>query len=834
MRLLASLLLLPLLITGCDGGPAKPDSATVPESTPDEDADGDGFGGEDDCNEDDPAVNIGATEICNGIDDDCDTDTDEGTLLTVYDDADGDGYGDPATMQQICEPPAGTVSDNTDCDDSSTIRYPDRPESCDGIDNDCDGETDEDVQLLWYHDDDGDGYGTPGNPAQACDAPEGTVADNTDCDDGDPVRYPGNPEVCDGRDNDCNNQVDEGVLLTFYADSDADGWGGFLTAEACGAPAGYLPVSGDCDDGDPSAYPTATEWCDGVDNDCLGDTDEPDAADAPTWYADADADSWGDPLAPLVQCYQPAGYVGDDEDCDDAEPTTNPAQPEYCDGEDDNCDGVIDEDTAVDASTWYRDADYDNYGDARQSDIACAQPAGFVPDATDCNDANANARPGGSEVCDGIDNDCDGTADAGASDARTWYADADLDGSGAAGISQSACTQPAGYSLDSSDCDDANAAAYPGAPEHCDGFDNDCDGAIDEDAAIEAVIWYEDADGDCYGESASTRYACARPAGWSADRTDCDDANSGVHPGAAEYCDSLDNDCDLSADEGAVDAPTWAVDLDQDGYGNRTLNTVSCAQPAGYIADATDCDDLDDLSYPGAPERCDGEDGDCDGIDDTLGYWDFNEGSGAVAGDLGDLGLDGTITGATWTASGHAGGALDFDGSGDYVTMNYSELVPVTGLTLSAWVQPDSLSSALWSTVASVGSQGTGSLDCCRDTYFLGYFQQYLYFYTDGSINSSIHSSGTWSSHIGGWHHLLAAWSPTGARTLYIDGALVASDTAGPAALTSNGAALRVGADTNTGNPTLYFDGRIDEVKVFNCSVSGTQAYRDFSGGWPF
>ncbi len=173
----------------------------------------------------------------------------------------------------------------------------------------------------------------------------------------------------------------------------------------------------DCDDGDPDISPFALEYCDGVDNDCDGDVDEPDAEDASTWYADTDNDTYGDPDSALVQCAQPSGYGADDQDCDDTEAGVNPAATEICNGLDDDCDGRIDVDpdpSDPDATWYFADTDGDGWGDPNAPTLGCGQtpPAGLADDDFDCDDTNFDVKPLVPEVCgNGIDDDCNGIAD---------------------------------------------------------------------------------------------------------------------------------------------------------------------------------------------------------------------------------------------------------------------------------------------------------------------------------------------------------------------------------------------------------------------------------------
>jgi hypothetical protein len=154
--------------------------------------------------------------------------------------------------------------------------------------------------------------------------------------------------------------------------------------------------------------PEEEDLCDGIDNDGDGEIDED--AEKFTWYVDADGDGYGNPNVTKLSCSQPAGYVADNTDCNDADNTIYPNAPELCDGKDNDCDGLTDEDGGV---TWYKDADGDGYGDASISQKACAQPTGYVADNTDCNDNDADVYPGATEIADGKDNNCNGEIDEG-------------------------------------------------------------------------------------------------------------------------------------------------------------------------------------------------------------------------------------------------------------------------------------------------------------------------------------------------------------------------------------------------------------------------------------
>ena len=581
-----------------------------------------------DCDDTDAAQYPGATEYCNGEDDDCDGIVDEddaADVLTWYADSDGDSFGNAAVGDVDCTQPSGYVADSTDCDDSDPAQYPGADEYCNGEDDDCDGLIDEDDAVdvsTWYADSDGDNYGDASVSQIDCDQPTSYVLDATDCDDDDAAQYPGATEYCNGEDDDCDGDIDEdgaSDVLTWYADSDGDSFGDASVSDIdCDQPSGYVADATDCDDSDAAVYPGATEYCNGYDDDCDGLIDEDDAADSSTWYADSDGDSYGNPAVSDVDCYQPSGYVADSSDCDDTDAAQYPGADEYCNGEDDDCDGVTDEDAAVDVSTWYADGDSDSFGDAGTSQIDCDQPSGYVLDDTDCDDDDATQYPGAVEYCNGEDDDCDGAIDEdGASDVLTWYADSDGDSYGDPAVSDIDCDQPSGYVSDSNDCDDSDAAQYPGADEYCNGEDDDCDGTVDEDDAVDVSVWYADSDSDTFGDLSTTDIDCYQPSGYVADSSDCDDADSAQYPGATEYCNGEDDDCDGVVDEdGATDVLTWYADSDGDSYGNAGSTDIDCTQPSGYVADASDCDDSDAAVYPGATEYCNGYDDDCDGTID--------------------------------------------------------------------------------------------------------------------------------------------------------------------------------------------------------------------------
>lgn len=245
-----------------------------------------------------------------------------------------------------------------------------------------------------------------------------------DCDDSKATVAPGVPEACNGVDDDCDGQIDDGVTTTFYVDADGDGFGSAApgsSVQACGKPAGHSSVGSDCNDASPVVFPGATESCNGLDDDCDGVVDEQNAAGCTLYFKDADGDGFGSAPA-QCRCGPGGGYTAStSNDCDDNNASAHPGAAETCNGFDDNCDGVVDPVGATGCTPKYADQDQDGWG-TTQVQCVCGSPFPFTASqAGDCCDFDANAKPGpvyGSVVyyaapnaCGSWDYNCNGVLD---------------------------------------------------------------------------------------------------------------------------------------------------------------------------------------------------------------------------------------------------------------------------------------------------------------------------------------------------------------------------------------------------------------------------------------
>ncbi len=535
-------------------------------------------------------------------------------------DADGDGV-------------RSTACGGSDCDDTDPERFPGHPEVCDvaGHDEDCDPTT------FGVRDSDADG-----EPDAACcnTASSGTTHCGNDCDD---TRASVNPvavEVCNGRDDDCDTAIDEGVTATFWVDADGDGYGDVVDATgaiACFRPDGYAGTHDDCDDTSGSIHPGAYDACDSgsVDDDCNGTENDP-----PGGCSCIDGATQACPLsgacaAGTQTCVMGAWSMG----CSIA-PTD-----EICNGVDDDCNGVVDDLLRV---SCYADGDNDGWaGDGASAATQCPVsgrdsvggcPPGWTNRAPsgssiDCDDARSDISPLGIEACSDLspaprDEDCDGAIDESVS--VLCYTDADEDTyapSSASSVSR--CIDPsrapvggcpfgntnrAPGSIASTDCDDAHVVAHPGAAEVCDPtrIDEDCDGVANP------VTLCACANGDTRmcplpGRCASGTQTCSSGM-WSA---------CSVTP-IVETCNAMDDDCDGVVDNGVL--TTWYADCDRDGYARTgALSTRACAAPISPPMSCTggswtssapsgtriDCNDAITDIHPGATESCNGIDDDC-------------------------------------------------------------------------------------------------------------------------------------------------------------------------------------------------------------------------------
>lgn len=566
-----------------------------------------------------------------------------------YRDADHDGYGDGTYVFGCTVSPEYVrtlISTETDCDDHNP-----------NISN----------APPWFADADNDGYRSAEPAIYSCTQPPFVNLNykpyyelidpfsKIDCNDNDPAVFSGS--------------------TVWYPDHDGDGYtSGAATISQCNRPSGYILQSElksltiiDCDDNDAMVNPD-TKWYKDADSDgitngefliqcekpfgyinnplsagsaILKDCDDNNAAVSvvQTWYPDFDGDRHGSQsvIEPgysrlvMLQCERPSGYFLESElisvfDCDDRDAAITAGPKWYLDKDHDgyhsgsfinacnspgsdyipesnllgvDCD---DNNAAITNYAFSPDADGDGVIDPDPGKIiyACSAPPGYLPRPlfvssfnSDCNDSDPAVK---GQVFFYLDKDGDGHGD----------------GSGQLHLFCSASAPP-GYSSVGDDCDDNNASVYPGAPEICDGKDNNCNGQIDE----AMLKYYRDNDKDGFGNALKFIESCIPPAGYVLDKSDCNDNDKNIYPGAPEICDGKDNDCDGLIDEDA--GKIFYRDKDGDGWGDPSVTITACTAPRGYVSKSGDCRDNNVLVHPGMKEICgNGIDDNCNGKIDEI------------------------------------------------------------------------------------------------------------------------------------------------------------------------------------------------------------------------
>jgi hypothetical protein len=511
-------------------------------------------------------------------------------------DADGDGH-------------RASECGGDDCDDTDASRFPGHPEVCDSIghDEDCDPNT-------LGPDLDHDGYLS----SSCCNRQsDGMLHCGDDCDDTRATVHPTAVEACNGVDDDCNAAIDDGVQLTFYRDVDGDGFGDTsMTTMGCTLVSGYAFNPGDCAPMDPAVHPGATESCDSIDNDCDGMTDpgcgcitgrsqQCGQSDGMGGFTDAGECAIGTQTCVSGMWSDCAGAVL--------------ATTEVCNRLDDDCDGTVDDGVDV---VCFVDGDNDGYapaGSMPQSQCPSPDPArdafghcafGYTSRAptdatnTDCADSRIEVNPQSTEICNGLDDDCNGSIDDGSGAPQTCYTDADGDTFAPAGAATSnACTCPAATTTrvptdtSNTDCDDSTMTIHPGIAELCDpapAHDENCNGMVNEGCACTPGASRTCSDPGVCSAGTQTCMGSGSTAAWSP----CT-----ILP-TPEACNGVDDDCDGSTDE------TFACVRGMARACSRTCGGVTSSGTQTCVADCSG------YSACAGAEVCNGCDDDLDGVAD--------------------------------------------------------------------------------------------------------------------------------------------------------------------------------------------------------------------------
>ncbi len=660
--------------------------------------------GSGDCNNNNAAIHPQVVEICNATDDNCDGLVDNGAGSTWYYDGDADGFGTlNGDILTNCSQPNGFVANHLDCNDANASINPNMSDLCNGVDLNCDGAAITTNWFLDVDGDNymnpgpqvftNELYNGNTNPSSVTStsfqtnvlAAQEFTTGNTSLT-GFAVQLPSYMCVSGGTPS----------MLMYIVPSE----GGIILNNAIGASQVYatemmLACSGNTFGTTTFGFENTTlaanttyaivvmgypvsgigsfSWQYTYGGSSTGNAYSNTSFPLDNWDIVSDVqlhfNIYPYHVPVFTQCTTPGtGYVqgtslGDD--CNDAVASIHVGATEICgNGTDEDCSGsdlvcttiagclnanacnynasaTVSDNSCILPSTFYQDLDQDGFGNPNVFVSACAMPANYSDDNLDCNDNLISVSPDGVELCDNLDNDCNGLVDDEIGDYYAIDADGDGFGSDQAIIYVQACSQPAGYSIDETDCDDNDSSVYPGATETCgNNIDDDCangdvacapvagctdpqacnynaQATINDGSCIAVYLIFIDLDGDGFGDAWGDNLETCNPSiypNYVTNDLDCDAYNAAINPNATEVCNGSDDNCNGVADEGVTIA--FYLDADGDGFGNPNSTLSTCVAPVNYVSNNSDCDDQNEDANPSMTEVCNDLDDDCDGQTD--------------------------------------------------------------------------------------------------------------------------------------------------------------------------------------------------------------------------